>query len=432
MRGFYFTRAPYYSVTVPSIFQRVVENRVGFHLGVTLCCLVLLFSRRPDAFLNPQFWAEDGRVWYADAYNHGIFYSLLTPEAGYYQTISRVVAIVALLVPLVLAPVIFNLVAIGMKLIVANFLVSERVSDLVPHVAIRIASAFIYIALPHSAETHGNLTNVQWHLALLAFLLIIAPGKGTAGRVFDVVTIAMSSVSGPFCLLLLPIAAIRLAMRRERWNLVLLAILAAGTVVQLSALLTTDRPSRQPLGATFALGQGIIAGHWFLSAIVGERWHGWLIRNSAWSTAGAVVVNIVGLGLIAYTWINAKLELRLLILFSVMIVVAALISPASSSDVPQWTAMWMSGNGSRYWLIPILCFFAVLLFNASRESPSLVRYGAIVLMIASLVGIAADWRYPRFKDLEFQRQAEAFEIAPLGQEVVIPINPDWEMRLQKK
>lgn len=433
LAGFYFNQTAYYSDTVSSILQRIIENRIAFHVSVTFCCLVLLLSRRPDAFLNPQFYAEDGRVWYADAYNYGVLYSLITPEAGYYQTISRIVAIISLLVPLVFAPAIFNFAAIAIKAIVVNFLVSSRMSELVPSFGYRLAIAFVYIALPHSSETHGNLTNVQWHLALLAFLVIVAPPKGTIGKVFDVVVVAVSAVSGPFCLLLLPVAAIRLVKRRERWNATLLVILAIGSAIQLSALLTTERPSRQPLGASFALGQGIVAGHWFVSAILGERWHGWLIRNSAWNVGAAIVVNLIGFAAIVWAWISSKLELRLLLVFALLIVVGALISPASSSEVPQWTAMWMAGNGSRYWLVPIFSFFVVLLFLSSRDAPGAwVRYAAAIVLVASLIGIVSDWRYPRFKDLEFTKHAAAFQNAPSGQEVTVPINPDWEMRLRKK
>ena len=43
-----------------------------FLLGVLLVIL-----RRPDAVTYPQFWAEDGSSWFADAYNSGAG-SLLT------------------------------------------------------------------------------------------------------------------------------------------------------------------------------------------------------------------------------------------------------------------------------------------------------------------------------------------------------------------
>ena len=419
-------------MTVPSILQRLSDNRIAFHVCVTVCSLLLMFSRRPDAFLNPQFWAEDGAVWYADAYNHGIFYSLMTPEAGYYQTVSRLVAIFAQLFPLYFAPAVFNFVAIAVKALIANFLVSSRLSEIVRSFAVRLLIGFVYLALPHSGETHANLTNVQWHLALLAFLVIVVPGKHTAAKAFDIVVVAISALSGPFCLLLLPIAAVRFAVTRDRASVPVLLILAAGSLIQLGALLTSERPSRQPLGATVSLASKIVGGHWFLSAIAGERWHGWLIRHSIWNDATAIVVNIAGVALTVYAAIRARIELRLLIIFSAMIVAGALLSPAASGDVPQWTAMWLSGIGSRYWLIPIFTFFLVLIFIALRGSVAPVRYLAMALLLLSLAGIATDWRYARFKDLSFHMHAARFESAAPGEEVVIPINPDWGMRLRKK
>ena len=54
------------------------------------------------------------------------------------------------------------------------------------------------------------------------------------------------------------------------------------------------------------------------------------------------------------------------------------------------------------------------------------------LLFLSLVGIVADWKHPQFIDMRFAEHAASFEAALAGQEVVIPINPNWEMRLVKK
>src|SRR5258708_34049507 len=54
-------------------------------------CLVVI-SRRPDAILNPQFWAEDGVTFYRDAYTGG-FRSLVLPYVGYLVSLQRLVAL---------------------------------------------------------------------------------------------------------------------------------------------------------------------------------------------------------------------------------------------------------------------------------------------------------------------------------------------------
>lgn len=414
--------------------KKLAERRYVFYLLSSVISFLIIFSRRPDAVLNPQFWAEDGKIWYADAYNRGAIYSFFASEAGYYQTISRLVAVVSQIFPLAYAPLIFNLTAIFCKILVVNFLLSSRLSRLIPNVSVRILIAFIYLTLPHSSETNANLTNAQWHLALLSFLIIVAaPGEKTLWKIFDVAVLSISALSGPFCLLLLPIAAIKWLKTREKRAIVPLVILTAGAAIQLSSLLTTERPSRQPLGATIELFLKIVGGHLFLNTIIGDRNYSRLFSRSLWNAWAAIPVNLLGFGLIIYAFIKTNLELRLLMIFSFLIVFGALLSPAASSEIPQWQALWTPGTGSRYWLIPIFCCFVSMLYVARNAGASFVRYVSTGLLVLSLFGIASDWKYPRFKDLEFQKYAAEFEHAPAGQEIVIPINPEpWEMRLVKK
>jgi len=59
----------------------------------------LLFLRRPDAVFHAQFWAEDGVLWFADAYNFGPLKPLLWARAGYLQTLPRLACAAALWAP---------------------------------------------------------------------------------------------------------------------------------------------------------------------------------------------------------------------------------------------------------------------------------------------------------------------------------------------
>ena len=40
-------------------------------LALGLGLALLLAARNPDVLLHPEFWAEDGWVWFPDAYQHG-------------------------------------------------------------------------------------------------------------------------------------------------------------------------------------------------------------------------------------------------------------------------------------------------------------------------------------------------------------------------
>src|SRR5208282_5718589 len=84
-----------------------------------LACAVIVW-RRPDAFFHAQFYAEDGHVWFADAYNLGWWPALFHTFAGYFETLPRLVASLALLVPLALVPLFFNIIAIAFQTLPVN------------------------------------------------------------------------------------------------------------------------------------------------------------------------------------------------------------------------------------------------------------------------------------------------------------------------
>jgi hypothetical protein len=83
-------------------------------------------------------------------------------------------------------------------------------------------------------------------------------------------------------------------------------------------------------------------------------------------------------------------------------------------------------------MMPALAFFACLLTIAVWGRKWIERAPAVVLLLLSGIGIVDDWRHPRFRDLDFASHAARFAAAPSGEEVRIPINPDWEMKLIKK
>jgi hypothetical protein len=96
---------------------------------VFLFFAAVLVSRRPDVLFNAQFWAEDGKMWYADAYNLGVLQPFLHPAAGYFDTFPRLAALASLLLPLGVVPLLFSCIAIVFQVLPAQFLLSSRCSE---------------------------------------------------------------------------------------------------------------------------------------------------------------------------------------------------------------------------------------------------------------------------------------------------------------
>ncbi len=412
--------------------QSVFSNKLLLQAIVGAISFLIIFSRRPDALLNPQFWAEDGVVWYAQAYGTG-FLSLFNQELGYYCTFQRLVAIVSLWFPFAFVPLIFNLCAIGLKVLVVQFFISTRCSRIVPSLQIRLLLALLYLALPNSWEIDSNLTNTQWHLALLGFLLLIAePSRRILWKVFDVMFMTVTVLTGPYCFFLFPIAVFRWWQKRESWTLWLLLIIALGCLAEGFSMISHKRLSGAVVGASFDLFPQILGGQVFTSAIIGQNGYWWLINRSIWNQTFATLIAFAGLTLMIYAFTKVSVELKLFIVYSALVFTAALISPAVSATEPQWQIMRLPGACMRYWFLPMMSFLLVLIYFAPRSKTRLLKIAALCLLVLALIGIIVDWRQPPFKDFEFQHYAQEFDGAPSGTQVTIPINPSHEMKLTKR
>ncbi|MBO3460385.1 hypothetical protein [Aetokthonos hydrillicola] len=425
-----------------SFVQRIDKHRIKLHLGwrlqvfIFITAFVILMSRRPDALLNAQFWAEDGKYWYADAYNLGI-HSLVLPSSGYFQTISRLLGAVVQFFPLVWAPFIFNLTAIVIQILPVNLIASLRFSQLIPSLHTRLFLGLLYLALPNSYEIHANITNAHWHLAILACMVVLAtPSSLFIWQAFDVGVILLSALSGPFAVLLMPIATALWWLRRRKWSFILLLCLSAGAVVQGITILLSQNSNRfqTSLGATPELFAKIFASQVVLGALLGQKGSKLITYFSFGYSTIAILLAALGIAIFLYCLLKGPLELRLFSIFAIGVFGMSVLSPvAGEMNISQWSVLWRPGTGVRYWFIPMLGFVTILTWLLGVKRPRQLRLTAKIALVTMIIGIILDWRYPVFTDLDFKNYSKQFVEAPTGTRVTIPINPrGWSMELIKR
>jgi hypothetical protein len=267
-------------------------------------------------------------------------------------------------------------------------------------------------------------------------VVLAEPSPRRAWRAFDIGVIVLTSLSGPFALLLAPVAAARWYFQRQRWILCLTCLLLGGALVQGYCFVSAPH-SRDIniLGATPALFCHLLGGRVFLSSIIGSDLHHYLLTQAPpfiWSAKHAGVVALAGLAAVLYAFWKGPLELRLFIVFAAGLFVSALLSPAASQTEPQWRAL-VFGAGNRYWLTPMVCFMTAVVFCASRSSPAPLRVVALCILALTPLGMIRDWKYPPHQDVHFRENALAFDRAPEGTTVTIPLYPGepWKMKLTK-
>ena len=182
---------------------KIYKHKIIFFICLFVLTFGITITRRPDAVIEPQFWAEDGVVWYNDAYSAtNPLKPLLLPVCGYFQTISRIGAMIAVSFDIGHAPLIFNLIAILITVLPVLFFLSSRFEKLIPKISHRLFLSLAYLCIPGASEVHANLTNAQWHLAMLMILVVVAPAsKKILWQIFDGLALLISGLSGPFSLI---------------------------------------------------------------------------------------------------------------------------------------------------------------------------------------------------------------------------------------
>lgn len=400
--------------TVPGTpsFDRL-HSRRQIGLLVIFIGAFVVFIRRPDALTYPQFWAEDGAVWYAQAYEQG-FRSLLLPHTGYFQTFPRLIAIAILPVPFSLAPALLNIVAILIEALPVVLLIGPRFRSF-PFKP-RLLLAILYLALPNSADVHANITNSQWHLALAACLVLVGePSEGTLCQILDGLLLVLCALTGPFCLFLAPIAYFIWLRNGRALALAFTIVLSAGAAIQGLCLLLThsvDRPHYQ-LHGSLGLFIKVVGQQVFLALIkgMGHPFTSYPLKRMVVLTVSA----IAGFAAVGFALVKGPWQLRAFVIFSLAVLVSAL----------AWTGGWellRVSTGGRYWFIPMLGVEATLVWLLASPYKWLRRSAALVLL-SSAVGIVRDWNIPPLANLNFQAYAAQFSSAPHGAVITIPLNP---------
>jgi len=213
-----------------------IKQLLRNNLTLTYCiiCITLvtliLYWRLPDTFTNPQFFAEDGTIFYGQAIFDG-FKSAYTPYAGYFHLIVRIVALIGNLLPQAHVPALYNFVAWLTICLIVIYLFSSRL-PFKNHTKFILGLAIVATPTPNDPFMH--LLNIQWLLAFGLLLLIISNGPQSFRQsVFDFVFLTLLGLTVNITPFFMPLFVIRFAIRKTKHSLYLLILSVAVGIIQL-------------------------------------------------------------------------------------------------------------------------------------------------------------------------------------------------------
>jgi hypothetical protein len=226
--------------------DRETSSIVWSRQTLLIALFVIIFVFWLKAFKvvsNPQFWAEDGVVFFKDAFEMGLG-SIFHVQAGYYVVLIRIIAWISTLFVLKHAPLICALGSLLLQLMPLYLILSKRLSHVFPHPVTRMIFALVYIAGPGSYEIFGVVTNVQWYLPVWTILLFFAtPSEHKYVRVIEYILLVLINLTGPFVIFLFPLYLLLSAMKALKVDYVVIAILLVTFSLQAYSVFTTPQVS---------------------------------------------------------------------------------------------------------------------------------------------------------------------------------------------
>lgn len=216
-----------------------MRRKQGWQYGlVVLAAMVLLWARAPERLLSPQFYAEDGWIFFADAFNLPAWQALVRPYNGYDHLVPRLIAEISQWLPLRLAPLFFSLSALFITAVSLTWLLLPAYRSLIRHDWLRLIVVILILASPN-LEGLMSIAYVQWFLAIWALLVtFVWPTHHPGWSWLLTLGYIAVSFSAPIVLILLPFWLLRCwfaptrALRLNAWSIVVAQGLFVGRIWQ--------------------------------------------------------------------------------------------------------------------------------------------------------------------------------------------------------
>jgi hypothetical protein len=431
----------------------LAEPWLARYLVLAAVLAVVLVLRRPDAILNPQFWAEDGRIYFSEQLTLGFWSALLKGYKGFPYAAERGIAALGSAVPLVEVPLAYNVVSIVVTaLAMATFSV-PGFRHLIHGNALRVITCLAIVCIPAGQELVATATNVGWWLMVwLVFLSVVRAPRALALNIGWCVGGALAVLSTPLAPVAAPLWVLRAVhgawgRRASDLSFALVQLTTLFALVLLTALGAGDYLLAD---ASIALLKGGALTHWephhltaglrMLPYVTAWTVDAALLPTNAYpalrnlGTVQTIAPSLVLAAAIGLAWRDLSARGRMTVgLAAYLFVTSLLVTLIGRHDLVRGFEALPAAHlqrvellSHRYRLLPhaALVLAVAAIIDSARHVRT--RSVAIAFACAGLLTWAPEFRIPPYLDEQWPVWAAKLEqkLASGNRDpMVIPINP---------
>ncbi len=264
--------------------------------GIVLTCAAILVARSPDQFTTPKLIAEDGNIFFADAFNYAPIAAILTPYSGYWHLIPRLIAEAGSFLPLDVVPLFYAFCALVLSSVALSWFYLPNFRNVVVNDDLRLLFVLLLVLMP-ILDPPLLIAYSQWQLALWGMLLVLMkpPRKLWVQWVLAFAYIA-AQATAPVLFVLFPLWLWRMFKAPSRAQRYWIAMILAGTLFMFIATLQVREPPQavdwQFLVTDIARG---VAFRYFVSPFLGLTLSNEIARVVGWPAIYvlAIIVAVV-------------------------------------------------------------------------------------------------------------------------------------------
>ncbi|MEV4533072.1 hypothetical protein AB0J82_04490 [Asanoa sp. NPDC049518] len=216
----------------PVVAEQSRRRRLAVWVVVLVAAAVYLAFRTPGVGAFDTVWAEDGADFLDDAAKMGTLEAVTRPVNGYYLLYPRLLAEITTLFPVSWWAVVNTVFAIATTCAMAAVVYQASAGHFRRPLVRLAVAAPVVLQWVANGEAVNNVATVQFAALYTGFWLLVYVAQGRVGRIGGPVVVAMVSLTTILALALVPLALLRLALRRDRDSLWLTVATGGGVLVQ--------------------------------------------------------------------------------------------------------------------------------------------------------------------------------------------------------
>jgi len=374
---------------------RVTELRtfsyLRFGLVVVGSCL-LLAARLPSMLLAPQLIFEDGRIFFAQAYNLGHVEAIIQVYGGYWHLLPRLIAEVGSFLPVAGVPLFYHVTALVISGLAVAWFYLPHFRHLVAQDWLRLAFVMLMVFMP-DLDGLMLIAYVQWYVAVWAVLFVVMTPPRAPWLQWALALAYLAALgTAPVLLVLTPLWIIRFFCARSVQQRLWLGAIVAGSLFTALLIWSVPRAAGVQRVDPWLLGVDFIRAvsyKVFATPLLGTPLANAVIARFGWSALVGFAL-AAGLGLLLLALRSPARPQMLILIYMGVAATCLYLGRAAFYHYLFASAASGVASTSRYFLIGVMVLYlllAVLADRLLRQRPQTGRWlaaGAGLLLLLYL------------------------------------------------